>query len=126
PASAEGGALRRRFLFACASFAALITIFGTGTVARGSRLGASSSPAAIGQPVRSDVQVTRAVRHDVSAPLRSLTSAAPTAGSAHPAQPLPLSQGAGAAGQTSRSPSLPTPAAFTAGLSFAGVGNGDY
>jgi hypothetical protein len=117
----------QRFLFALASIAALITIFGAGTAARGDRLSASPAPGAIGQAVRSDAQVTQAVRHAVSAPLRNLAPATPTpTGRAHPARPLPLGQGTAGAGETSRSPSLPAPAAFVAGLSFAGVGNGDY
>ncbi len=77
------------------------------------------------------VEVSAAVYSDVSAPVRDLVGAAPTASTAKekkqkPLRVLPnrgnaLNQADGAL-QTSTGPAVAT----TAGLNFAGVGNGDY
>jgi hypothetical protein len=73
------------------------------------------------------VEVSAAVHHDVSPPLRSMPTQAPRLGLREkPVHPLPL----GPAGQLQPDPELQTtvgPAVgTTAGLSFPGVGNGDY
>jgi hypothetical protein len=77
-----------------------------------------------GQP-----EVSQAVKHDVSLPLRDMQAAASAAAN-YSAKPLRLigpanninSSSVDAALQTSGGPSVGT----TPGLSFAGVGNGDY
>lgn len=71
-------------------------------------------------------QTIQALHHDVSAPLASM-SAAPSSAPKHehPLRPLPTGTqpgGADAALQTTTGPAI----AATSGLSFAGVGNGDY
>src|SRR5713226_6397857 len=73
------------------------------------------------------LEVSAAVHHDVSPPLRSIPPQAPRLGLREkPVHPLPL----GPAGELQPDPVLQTtvgPAvAITPGLSFAGVGNGDY
>jgi hypothetical protein len=73
------------------------------------------------------VEVSAAVHHDVSPPLRSIPPQAPRLGLREkPMHPLPL----GPAGELQPDPVLQStvgPAvATTPGLSFAGVGNGDY
>ena len=79
--------------------------------------------ASAGQP-----EVSQAVKHDVSLPLRDMQAAAPAAAN-YSAKPLRLmgpassdSAAPDSALQTSVGPSVGT----VAGLSFAGVGNGDY
>jgi hypothetical protein len=83
---------------------------------------------ALAAPVSSTgaVEVSAAVRHDVSPPLRNLRPSAPSAASLRE-QPLRLIGGSGANGpdgalQISAGPA----AATTPGLSFAGIGQGDY
>jgi hypothetical protein len=88
-------------------------------------------PAVAGKPPSGGVEVSDSVYNDVSAPLRDLTGAAPTGSTAKekkqkPLRVLPnmgnaLNQPDGAL-QTS----IGTAVATTAGLNFAGVGNGDY
>src|SRR5439155_4472960 len=88
--------------------------------------------AALGSPVRAAArgpEVIREVRHDVSPPLASSPSSGPMASSAshheHPLRPLPTvtqADGPDGALQSSAGPLVAT----TPGLSFAGVGNGDY
>ncbi len=78
----------------------------------------------------STVEVSSAIASDTSPPLRSITPAGPTAPTAkreHPVRPLPGASTPGpdvadGALQTSTGPLVAT----TAGLNFAGVGNGDY
>ncbi len=74
----------------------------------------------------SGVEVSAAVRHDVSPPLRNLRPAAPSAANLRE-RPLLRTGGPGANGpdgalQTTTGPSIAT----TTGLSFAGIGQGDY
>jgi hypothetical protein len=73
------------------------------------------------------VEVSAAVHHDVSPPLWSIQSQAPRLQPREkPVHPLPL----GPAGQLQPDPVLQSTPSFavstTAGLNFAGVGNGDY
>jgi hypothetical protein len=73
------------------------------------------------------VEVSAAAHHDVSPPLSSIPPQAPRLGLREkPVHPLPL----GPAGERQPDPALQTTAgpavAITPGLSFAGVGNGDY
>jgi hypothetical protein len=115
----------RRYTLALSLASGLVILFATGTGAQAGRIsGLSVAQAASGPSVRYGVQVSSAVHHDVSAPLRDLHGAPVTAHS-YPARPIPV---AGSSGDTTSSGnSSPAPAlSVTAGLNFAGVGNGDY
>jgi hypothetical protein len=90
------------------------------------------STAALASPIRAAAggpEVIQAVRHDVSPPLATMANSGAAAPSStrheHPTRPLPMGTSSGApdtALQAAAGPSIAT----TAGLSFAGVGNGDY
>jgi hypothetical protein len=103
-----------------------------GTLASVLGIASLVSTAALGSPIRAAAggpEVIQAVRHDVSPPLGVLAagSTAPSSSTRHehPTRPLPMgmsSGGADGALQATAGPSVAT----TAGMSFAGVGNGDY
>jgi hypothetical protein len=61
------------------------------------------SAASTGTTVRHDVEVSPAVRHDLSPPLRDLHSSGSASGNAHPALPLPVGPSASEGTETSGS-----------------------
>jgi hypothetical protein len=109
----------RRSMLACAFVAALIVVATTASSIQGSTV-----PAA-GAPVRHDVEVSAAVGHAVSPPVRDLRTTGPALGRAFPARALPTPASAGD-GTGALGGSAPSAASLLSGPNFAGVGNGDY
>src|SRR5947209_6003281 len=117
----------RRYTLALGLVPALIILFASGTSAQGGRVsGLSVAQAASGPPVLHHVQVSSAVRHGVSPPLRDLRPSTSSPGKSYPARGLPVASSSSDAAGTAASPTSLPALSVTPGLSFAGVGNGDY
>src|SRR5438034_8022402 len=90
----------RRYTLALSLASGLFILFASGTGAQAGRIsGLSVAQAASGPPVRYGVQVSSAVHHDVSPPLRDL-HAVPATGHSYPVRPIPVP---GSSGDTTSS-----------------------
>lgn len=111
--------MKTKSTFTVALIVALaIAAFATARIANAGG-GARATHGTSGAPI-----VTQAIQHDQSAPLRNITPLGPTSTKhEHPQKPLPTGTGSSdGALQTTVGPKVST----TAGLTFPGVGQGDY
>ena len=116
--SREGASLKRSLT----SFVVItIAIFTAGASARLSTIRAAAQPADAAR------HVDASTHHDVSPPLRDIPQA-PRARTLteRPLRPIPGAPALAPVADPVVQTSAPAPAATTAGLNFAGVGNGDY